>query len=551
MGCSGLTYTYAVYSDFFKEKLQYSQERTDDLGAAKDFGAVAGLFSGLCYFLFPPWVSVFIGALMHSFGYIMILLTLTGRMKASFWLLCFSSAIATGGDNWIDTACIMTTLESFKDHKGTAVGILKSQLGLSAVIFVTVYEAFMETKVVNFLFLITFVPTIVYCGLAFLIKPYTSHEEHMDESDTMQRFKMVSIFVVVLGTFLMGSTSLKEAFELEGIIESFFATVTLLLLGMMFVIPLVHKPLDRARCAFGLMVPIPSALEPGLRCKAIHETVSNEEPGMDEEGTLLETIKEPSMEHSVQSLDKEEDGFSEKVFQDDANIHYPSLKESLLGIDFWLITLVVSSGAGSGLAIINNFAQIGDAVRSNAVDAFVGIISIWSCFGRLVSGYGSDLMVNAGYSRPTCLLITQVAMCLCCLLLSTGYIPCLFLGSAVVGLSYGSYWTLAPTIITEVFGLRQVATLYKLLGLGPTIASYLLSAKVMGYLYDKESLNYRQQLDIKSMEENACYGRRCFEFGLLILASVCFVGVIACSWFTYRTKRIYSRFVHHHLPLSL
>lgn len=87
MGCNGLTYTYAVYSEYIKKQLHYSQERTDDLGAAKDFGAVFGLVSGLCYFLFPPWVSVCIGAVMHFSGYIFILFTLTGRIKASFWFV--------------------------------------------------------------------------------------------------------------------------------------------------------------------------------------------------------------------------------------------------------------------------------------------------------------------------------------------------------------------------------------------------------------------------------------------------------------------------------
>lgn len=550
MGCNGLTYTYAVYSEFIKKQLHYSQERTDDLGAAKDFGAVFGIVSGLCYFLFPPWVSVCIGAIMHFFGYSVILFSLTGRMKASFWLLCVSSAVATGGDNFVDTACIMTILESFKGHKGTAVGILKSQLGLSAVIFVTVYEAFLESKIVNFISLITVVPSIVYCGFAFLIRPYTCNEEETEQSDISQRFKLVSIFVVVLGVFLMGVMTLEEAFDVKEMIEKFFATSMLFILGAMILVPLFHKPLDRIQAALAMMIPVSRTLDPVLHHKSVLITDPDEEP--DQEGIPLKSVQGLSTEHSTQALEgggEEEDFNVEGAIQEDADFLYPSAWESLLGIDFWLITLVVSSGAGSGLAIMNNFAQIGEALRSDAVDAFVGIISIWSCFGRLVSGYGSDLMMSAGYSRPICLLISQTAMCVCCLFLSTGSTPFLFVGSAVVGLAYGSYWTLAPTIISEVFGLRQVATLYKFLGLGPTIMSYLLSAKVLGYLYDKESIYYQQQHG-DDAEENACYGKRCFEFGLLSLASVCFVGVVACSWFAYRTKRMYSKSGHVHIQIS-
>jgi uncharacterized membrane protein len=59
-----------VYSEFIKKQLHYSQEQADDLGAAKDFGAIFGLLSGLIYFFFSPWVSVIIGACMHFTGYI-------------------------------------------------------------------------------------------------------------------------------------------------------------------------------------------------------------------------------------------------------------------------------------------------------------------------------------------------------------------------------------------------------------------------------------------------------------------------------------------------
>ncbi|KAI5068184.1 hypothetical protein GOP47_0016529, partial [Adiantum capillus-veneris] len=543
MGCNGLTYTYAVYSEYIKKQLHYSQELADDLGAAKDFGSFFGLVSGLCYFLFPPWVSVLIGALMHLLGYSVILFTLTGKIKTSFWFLCFSSAVATGGDNFVDTACIMIILESFKGNKGTAVGILKSQLGLSAAIFVTVYEAFLESKVVNFLSLITVVPSVAYCGLAFLIRPYSCSEEETDQSDVNQRFRLVSIFVIILGTFLMGVMTLQEAFDLKDMTQKFFATSMLLIMGAMFVVPLMEKPLERLRSAVATLFPAVFGLDKVLHHKSVSKTDSDEE--MDGEGVPLRPLHEGSSEHGNPVLKEDEGPFAESGVQEDPDTLFPSVWQTLLGINFWLITFVVASGAGSGLAIMNNFAQIGKAVRSDAADAFVGIISIWSCFGRLVSGYGSDLMLKAGYSRPICLLMSQTAMFICCLLLSTGSTLFLFIGSAAVGLAYGSYWTLAPTIIAEVFGLRQVATLYKLLGLGPTICSYILSAKVMGYLYDKESLYYQKQ-HAEVAEENSCYGRRCFEFGLLSLASVCFVGVVACFWFAYRTKKIYSRLGHVH-----
>ncbi|KAH7438935.1 hypothetical protein KP509_04G037700 [Ceratopteris richardii] len=451
MACNGLTYTYAVYSEFVKQKLHYSQERTDELGAAKDFGAIFGLVSGLCYFLFPPWMSILIGALMHLLGYAVIFYTLTGKLRSSFWFLCISSAVGTGGDNFVDTVCIMIILENFGSHKGTAVGILKSQLGLSAAIFVAIYEAFLESKVPNFLFLITVVPSIVYVVLAFLIRPYPCNEE-TDQNDADQRFKLVSIFVIILGCFLMGVMILEGVFEIDGSIQKFFAISTLSIMGIIFMAPLIKRPLKLFGDAIAVLFPSLCMLS-----SAQHHTHSDDES--DGERIIARSI-DHAYSKNGNLISKQE----QIAAQVDSETLSSTLWDSLFGIDFWLITFVVSSGAGSGLAIMNNFAQIGKAVRSDVVDEFVGIISIWSCFGRLVSGYGSDLLMKMGLSRPICLLISQMAMFICCLILATGSTLFLFIGSAVVGLAYGSYWTLAPTIIAEVFGLKQVATLYKLLG---------------------------------------------------------------------------------------
>lgn len=71
--CGGLTYTYAVYSEHLKAVLHYTQEQTDDVGAAKDFGSVLGLLSGFLYNFYPPWVTICIGATLHLFGYSMVI----------------------------------------------------------------------------------------------------------------------------------------------------------------------------------------------------------------------------------------------------------------------------------------------------------------------------------------------------------------------------------------------------------------------------------------------------------------------------------------------
>ena len=76
-----------MYSGHLKEVLHYTQEQIDDVGAAKDFGSILGLFSGFFYNYYPPWVTICIGALLHLFGYSMVLpLRSNGSYEAALFV---------------------------------------------------------------------------------------------------------------------------------------------------------------------------------------------------------------------------------------------------------------------------------------------------------------------------------------------------------------------------------------------------------------------------------------------------------------------------------
>ena len=70
-------------------------------------------------------------------------MTIAGDTPRSIWMLCLYVALGTGGDGWVDTACMMTSVEIFDNHWGIVMGILKSQLGLSGAMFVTIYQYFL------------------------------------------------------------------------------------------------------------------------------------------------------------------------------------------------------------------------------------------------------------------------------------------------------------------------------------------------------------------------------------------------------------------------
>lgn len=544
MGCGGLTYTYAVYSEHIKEKFHYSQEQIDNIGAAKDFGAFLGIVSGLFYNMYPPWVTVYAGALMHFFGYGLMWMTMSRDTPTSIWMLFLYMALGNGGDAWVDTACMMSSLQNFEDHRGTAMGILKSQLGLSGAMFVTVYEAFLRPDVNKFILMLTLIPTVLFLLLGFFVSPVAPTESDKDMRETMLRFKIIYGMIVLLGIYLALSMLIQVRFQLGNPGSHLFAVVMLVIVSGMYAVPVARKqyiPTPRmSQVDENDLIPIPLATVHHKKyldekSEAFAGDVEMEQIPLTSVPAFVEV---ESVETSVQGNTKEHMEVQKVV---DLNVW-----ESLVAIDFWLVTFVVVSGGGSGLAIINNFAQIGNAARSKEVGVFVQIISLGSCFGRITSGYFSDFLMTSGYPRPLCLFITQLTMAISCILLATGGAFYLYIGSALIGMAYGAYWTLSPAILSELFGIKPFAMLYKIIGITPTIGSYILSAKVLGVLYDKQAALYHS--DSANMsgsgEENTCYGWQCFGFALLYLSIICFIGSLACLWLIKRTRRLYNRRYH-------
>lgn len=446
--------------------------------------------------------------------------------------------LGVGGDSYIDTGCIITTLESFGDHRGTAMGVLKAQVGLSGAMFVLIYEVFMSPDVDLFILLVALAPSIAGFALAFLARPFSPEYQDEDSEDIRQRFRLTYGMLIILGVFLMFVILFKAYFNPGRPVLAFFLSIMIVLASIMYIFPLIRRPVDYLN-SWIECDETEDAVE-GIRLKEYHRRGSRykRKPFRPE----LEDIHEGEEAAALKSSESDEEddivvfrgGKTESVAAENKPLE-PSVTSSLLGIDFWLITLVITIGGGTGLAIINNFAQIGQAVGDSNVDVYVGLISVWSCFGRLLGGWGSDYLLKRGYPRPLCLLIAQLLMSTCCLLLSTGWVPFLYLGSCMVGMAYGSHWSIQPPILAEVFGLHHFATLYKINSCGAPIGAYLLSAKVVGALYDRQAAVYRSHAPLH-VAENTCMGTGCFGSSLLVLAFLCAFSAIVNFWFMMRTR---------------
>ncbi|XP_039131411.1 protein NUCLEAR FUSION DEFECTIVE 4-like isoform X2 [Dioscorea cayenensis subsp. rotundata] len=215
-----------------------------------------------------------------------------------------------------------------------------------------------------------------------------------------------------------------------------------------------------------------------------------------------------------------------------------SVLQSMLTSEFWLLFLAVACGLGSGLATINNISQIGSSLGYSIkeISSLVSLWSIWNFLGRFAIGYISDYFLRSrGYARTLFMVLTLAVMSIGHVIISSGLPGTLYLGSTFVGLCYGSIWVLMPSITSEIFGLRDFGTIFNTIAIASPVGSYILSVRVVGYIYDKES---------SSSAIHACMGRHCFMSSFLIMASTSLLGVASSVALFLRTRKFYSQVIY-------
>lgn len=155
----------------------------------------------------------------------------------------------------------------------------------------------------------------------------------------------------------------------------------------------------------------------------------------------------------------------------------------------------------------------------------VGIISVASFSGRLLSGIFSDVLHKKfKLQRLWIVLLTIVALaCGQLILINSNKLAHLSLSSAIIGASYGLVFGTYPAIMAEKFGTETFSTTWGLICTGPLITLYVLN-KYFGHVYDSNT-------DPKT---GVCYlGKGCYSkaFDLsFTLSIVVFFVALAVMW---------------------
>ena len=91
----------------------------------------------------------------------------------------------------------------------------------------------------------------------------------------------------------------------------------------------------------------------------------------------------------------------------------------------------------------------------------------------------------------------------------------LYPGFALVGLAYGSFWSISPAIVSELFGLSHIGANYQMMSIAPASGGYIFSAVLAAHFYTKQETCYTDT----SGKECTCHGAGCYETTFLVTAA--------------------------------
>ncbi|KAL0357527.1 UNVERIFIED_CONTAM: hypothetical protein Scaly_1438400 [Sesamum calycinum] len=513
---SGSLYTFTIYSSILKSTQGYDQSTLDTISVFKDLGANAGLLSGLLYSAAPgrPWLVHLAGALQCFAGYFLMWLTVNGTLpRPPPAVMCFYMLLAAHAMTFFNTANVVTGVHNFPNYSGTIVGIMKGFLGLSGAILIQVYQTIFKSKPSSYLLLLALLPTITSLLLMAFVRIFKTNEE--DEKRHLNHF---SFLAIVLAAYLTATIIIQHILKLK----LYVRVITFVLLMLLLTSPIFIAIQAQRDKSYRLLK---SLLE--------HNQVSDERDLPAEEGMSM------GQDHGEfhEALNGTNDDALE--LREDLN-----LLKAMGTISFWLLFFTTMCAMGSGLATVNNMSQIGESLGYTTleINTLVSLWSIWNFLGRFGAGYISDYFLHVkSCPRPLFIVMTLAAMSIGHAMIAFGFPGALYAGSILVGVCYGSQWSLMPTIASEIFGKAHLGTIFNTITIAGPVGSYILSVKVVGYIYDKEA----------SEHGGTCIGTRCFMLAFVIMASVTVSGFLVALGLFLKTRNFYKHVVLRRLLHSL
>ncbi|MED6160730.1 hypothetical protein PIB30_054117 [Stylosanthes scabra] len=500
----GNNYTFANYSHVLKSLMSLTQMQLNNLSVAKDFGKAFGLLSGLASHHFSTSLLLIIGATMGFIGYGLQFLVVTQTITPlPYWLMCIFLCMGGNSTTWMNTAVLVTCMRNFPNNRGPISGILKGYVGLSTAIFTDICSALFSSDPSMFLLMLTIFPAIICCIAAVFLRetpPASTCAQENKEAQFLNTFNLIAVTVAV---YLL-------AFDVSGIhghvLSLIFTAGLLILLLMPLLVPLYLIIFN-----------------------------DNPSPGPDQEQQIHEALLDGD-----KKVEEVETTKGKAVIGEEH-----SIGEMMRSIEFWIMFMSFLCGVGTGMCVMNNMGQMGEALGYSDVSIFISFTSIWGFFGRIVSGSLSEHYIRkSGTPRVVWNAGAQILMSIGYIALAMAVPGSLYIGSMVVGICYGVYFTITPAAASELFGLKYYGIVYNILILNLPIGSFIFSGLIAGYLYDVEATTS------VGGEGNSCIGAHCYRLVYVIMAFASLLGCVLDLLLAVRTRKVYYMIYQHRTTLS-
>ena len=580
--CAGLTYSFGAYSEDLRKVFGGSEKNVALLGTVKDAGAYFGLPGGALFDRFGASVTLLVGAVAHTLGFLGVYGVLVKRgpfseerqKSASLPYASFAVFVSSNGNSLFDTAALLACMRYFPEDKAAVAGVLKAYLGLSSAVFQQMYATFVPVsgydggggdgdgdgdgnRAARFVLLVAFLGgAVAVMGAPFFLvrdtpvsvvenAVWTTRERRKRTSAVLSRLNRLVIFLVVV----VSAAAAANDPSVAGVAApplwvngAFTAVVFALLLA-----PFFNVFYRSRRDARGEDVEVDARLDTravesddSTTAPLLFSPTGAETHGAREEGGETSAVGEAR----ASTLDQPPPPL---IGQKRVDL---TLLESFRAPEQWLLFATISASSGAAMALVNNLDQVSSAVGSNeaASSALVSVFSVCNCLGRLIGGEASEFLFRRfRVSRVTCLAAAQVAVALGVAIAASNPTPFgVFVAVATVGGALGAHWGALPTLTAELFGSKHVGAIYGWLSVSPMIGSYVLSTRVFGDAYDEAT---RRQNDARSSETFAsCLGSACFRNAFLTGAAAALASAAVTCFLAARCKHVYS---HLRLKLAL
>ncbi|KAK9673449.1 hypothetical protein RND81_12G168700 [Saponaria officinalis] len=522
MSVAGAGYLFGLYSNELKSVMGYDQSTLNLLSFFKDMGGNVGVFSGLINEVTPPWVVLSIGAAMNFFGYFMIWLAVTSRLRnVPVWQMCVYICLGANSQSFANTGALVTCVKNFPQSRGIVIGLLKGFLGLSGAILTQLYHSFFYGKdPKGFILFIAWLPAVV--SLVFLRTIRVLKGVH--QQNEVKVFYNLLYISLALAGFLMALIVVQIRFtftRVEYYVTSFI--VVFLLLVPLVVVVREERHLAHQRRSNDEHLEIDSGLE------VITQDVTKPQP--------IEPVVKDNKETEASSCLK-------NIFKPPNRGDDYTILQALFSIDMLILFIATTCGIGGTLTAIDNLGQIGTALGypSDSITTFVSLISIWNYLGRVVSGFASEVVLaKYKFPRPMIMTLVLLVSCIGHLLIAFGVPNSLYVASVILGFCFGANWPLVYAIISEIFGLKYYSTLYNFGAIASPVGSYVFNVVITGRLYDQEGL---RQLSAKGLtrkkgEDLSCVGVNCYKVSFVIITCATLFGALVSFILVLRTRKFY------------